>query len=119
MARLSTLPPRLSSLPSRLAVQSHTGPDRDRLRAALAPWRAWYKTARWRALRLSVFSRDLFTCQMAGCGKVEGNTSKLVCDHVRQHRGDEALFWDERNLQTLCKPCHDRVKQAEERRSGL
>lgn len=76
------------------------------------PWRAWYKTARWRALRLKVFLRDLYTCQM--CGRLEGDTSKLVCDHIKPHRGDERVFWDEANLQTLCKACHDTVKQAEE-----
>ncbi|ADH87347.1 HNH endonuclease [Ancylobacter novellus DSM 506] len=118
MARLTTLPPRLSALPPRLAVQTHTGPDRDRVRMAGAPWRAWYKTARWRALRLRVFTRDLFACQMKDCGRVEADTSLLVCDHIHPHRGDEHLFWDEGNLQTLCKPCHDSVKQAEERRGG-
>lgn len=30
----------------------------------------------------------------------------------------DRLFWCDTNLQTLCKPCHDRVKQAEERRTG-
>lgn len=53
-----------------------------------------------------------------------------VVDHIIAHRlkeaidsGDEAritrareLFWDsENNWQSLCKPCHDSVKQAEER----
>jgi 5-methylcytosine-specific restriction protein A len=55
-----------------------------------------------------------------------------IVDHIIQHRlkeaidsGDEtrivgarALFWDSANWQSLCKPCHDSVKQAEERRSG-
>lgn len=27
-------------------------------------------------------------------------------DHIIPHRGDTALFWDENNLQTLCKSCH-------------
>ena len=76
------------------------------------PWKAWYKTARWRALRLKIFLRDLFTC--GKCGVIEDNSSKLVCDHIAPHRGDERKFWDEDNLQTLCKGCHDRVKQAEE-----
>ena len=76
------------------------------------PWKRWYKTARWQALRLKVFLRDLFTCKR--CGRIEGNTSLLVCDHIKPHRGDERLFWDEANLQTLCKPCHDKLKQAEE-----
>ena len=82
------------------------------------PWRKWYNLARWRRLRLTVFRRDLFTCQMPACGRVEGNTSLLVADHRRPHRGDPQLFWDDTNIQTLCKPCHDGVKQAEERRRG-
>lgn len=79
-----------------------------------APWHAWYKTARWSALRLKVFLRDRYTCQMPACGRLEGNTSLLVCDHIKPHRGSASLFWDEANLQTLCKPCHDEVKRREE-----
>lgn len=118
MARLKTLPARLAPAPSRLATQTHAGPERDRARSIAAPWRAWYKTARWQKLRQAVFLRDLFTCQMPRCGKIEANTSRLVCDHKVPHRGDDRLFWCEANLQTLCKPCHDRVKQAEERHAG-
>ncbi|OKO67049.1 HNH endonuclease [Bradyrhizobium sp. NAS96.2] len=81
------------------------------------PWKAWYKLARWRALRRRIFLRDLYTCQRKGCGRVEPDTSLLVCDHVIPHRGDERLFWDEANLQTLCKTCHDRDKQREEQAS--
>jgi 5-methylcytosine-specific restriction endonuclease McrA len=76
------------------------------------PWRRSYKTARWAALRLEIFVRDGFRCQK--CGLVEGDTSKLVCDHKVAHRGDDRLFWDRMNLQTLCKPCHDGMKQREE-----
>lgn len=79
------------------------------------PWKAWYNTARWRKLRQSIFLRDLYTCRK--CPHVEANTSLLVCDHIRPHRGDQHLFWDETNLQTLCKPCHDKLKQAEEQSS--
>ncbi|UFX41809.1 HNH endonuclease [Bradyrhizobium sp. 41S5] len=68
-------------------------------------------------LRLRIFVRDLYTCQRKGCGRAEPNTSLLVCDHVIPHRGDERLFWDETNLQTLCKACHDRDKQREEQAS--
>jgi 5-methylcytosine-specific restriction endonuclease McrA len=53
-------------------------------------------TARWQALRLKVILRDLFTCRK--CGHLEGETSQLVCDHLKPHRGDERLFWDEDNL---------------------
>jgi 5-methylcytosine-specific restriction endonuclease McrA len=83
----------------------------ERERTMRSGWRAWYKTARWQRLRWSVLVRDLFTCQWPGCGRVEADTKLLVADHIEPHRGDERLFWDARNLQCLCKPCHDRHKQ--------
>ena len=55
---------------------------------------------------------------MIDCGRIEVDTSQLVADHKRPHRGDPELFWAPTNVQTLCKPCHDRVKQAEECRLG-
>jgi 5-methylcytosine-specific restriction endonuclease McrA len=87
-----------------------------------APWRGWYKTARWKHLRAKVLLRDGYTCQWPGCGRVLGGKSpdddSPVVDHIRAHRGDERLFWCETNLQTLCKsPCHDRHKQALEQES--
>ncbi|WP_308302390.1 HNH endonuclease signature motif containing protein [Bacillus sp. V5-8f] len=27
-------------------------------------------------------------------------------DHIKPHKGNQALFWDSSNWQTLCKPCH-------------
>lgn len=81
------------------------------------PWRAWYNTARWRKLRLEILLRDSFTCQMPQCGRLEGNTSLLVCDHIDPHRGDEHKFWDKGNLRCVCKPCHDTLKQREEQAS--
>ena len=40
-----------------------------------------------------------------------------VVDHVVPHRGDQRLFWDERNWAPACKPCHD-AKTAREGRWG-
>lgn len=31
-----------------------------------------------------------------------------VVDHIKPHRGDLSLVYDEANLQSLCKDCHDR-----------
>ena len=31
-----------------------------------------------------------------------------VVDHIVPHRGDQKLFWDRGNWQTLCKTHHDR-----------
>ncbi|PZQ55562.1 MAG: hypothetical protein DI555_07950 [Novosphingobium pentaromativorans] len=57
----------------------------------------------------------MFTCQWPGCGRLIGETSKLVADHKTPHRGDERLFWDEENLTTLCANCHSSKKQSAER----
>lgn len=87
-----------------------------------APWRGWYKTARWRKVREVILLRDCYTCQWPGCGRVLGGKSPAddspTVDHKRPHRGDERLFWAESNLQVLCKwPCHDKHKQALEQES--
>ena len=37
-------------------------------------------------------------------GKV---TQATVVDHITPHRGDNTLFWDKSNWQSLCKHCHD------------
>lgn len=37
-----------------------------------------------------------------------------VVDHIIPHRGDQKLFWDRSNWQSLCKSCHSSVKQREE-----
>jgi 5-methylcytosine-specific restriction endonuclease McrA len=118
MGRLKALKPRLSAAPSRL----HRATDErslDRRRLADTATRKLHKTARWQALRWSVLVRDQFTCQI--CKRLEGDTSKLVCDHIEPHRGDVEKFWSG-PFQTLCKPCHDGQKQREEiaaRAAGL
>lgn len=37
-----------------------------------------------------------------------------VVDHKTPHRGNQELFWDKRNWQALCKPCHDRKTGTED-----
>ncbi len=110
MGRLTSLPSRLATLQSRVA-QIAQG---ERGRREANPWRAWYNTSRWYRLRHAVLLRDGYQCQWPGCGRIEPRSSQLVADHKQAHRGDERLFWDERNLQTLCKPCHDGRKQRAE-----
>jgi 5-methylcytosine-specific restriction protein A len=41
-----------------------------------------------------------------------------VVDHIERHDGTHAdpRFWDMRNLQSLCKPHHDSVKQQLDRK---
>lgn len=38
-----------------------------------------------------------------------------VVDHIKPHRGDAELFWDETNWQPLCKSCHDHKTMTEDR----
>ena len=41
------------------------------------------------------------------CMKEERYTKATVVDHIIPHRGDEELFWDRSNWQSLCKRHHD------------
>lgn len=115
MSRLKQMAPRLSVAPRKQAF----APDQAQGPVSVqdsAPWRGWYKLARWERTRQEVFLRDGYTCRM--CGRTRPPKGNLVCDHVRPHRGDERLFWPTSNLQTLCKsPCHDQHKQAMEQES--
>jgi 5-methylcytosine-specific restriction endonuclease McrA len=119
MSKLSSIKPRLKTLGARVATISREEAEAQRFRDRdrNVGWRKWYKTSRWQKLRMVVLVRDLFTCQMSGCGRIEADTSLLVADHEIAHHGDEVLFWDENNLQCLCKPCHDKLKQIEERQA--
>ena len=118
MARLRTPTARLGFAADRKAFT----PDRAKRPAPVqpgAPWKAWYKTARWRALRHQVLVRDAYTCQRTGLllgGKHPAPDSPVV-NHKRPHRGDERLFWDPNNLETVSKAVHDSEIQREEQAS--
>lgn len=48
--------------------------------------------------------------------KEEGRLVKAtVVDHIKPHRGDKKLFWNESNWQALCKRCHDKKTMTEDR----
>ena len=76
-----------------------------------------YKTARWQRLRIKVIARDGATCRMCGALTTSGRDDprSAEVDHRQPHHGDERLFWDEDNLQCLCKACHGSIKQRQER----
>lgn len=50
----------------------------------------------------------------AECMKKGKYTKATVVDHIIPHRGDQKLFWDQSNWQSLCKPCHDRKTLTED-----
>lgn len=73
---------------------------------------AWvYKTARWLAMRLAQL-RDEPLCRY--CKQMGRVVAATTVDHIRPHRGDRKLAFDPYNLQSLCKPCHDRHAQAKD-----
>lgn len=112
MGKLRTLKPTMRVMAPAMRMLPR---DETRERRERSPWRAWYGTERWRRLRWDVLRRARFTC--AFCGRIEARTSKLVADHKVPHRGRAELFWDEDNVQCLCKPCHDSEKKKIENRA--
>lgn len=123
---------RIAGPAPRARAFSHNAGGRFARREAAEPWRRWYRTARWRALRLVVAAEARFVradgvevvgwvCERTGVlltdgrKRLQGGLEPLVVHHVRPHRGDERLFWDRANLQAVSKAWHDRDAQAEER----
>lgn len=74
---------------------------------AKADWHHLYDTKRWKALRLYRLGIEPL-CRF--CKRAEKLTPACIADHVIPHRGDEELFFDLENTQSLCKPCHDGTK---------
>jgi len=81
------------------------------------PAHVLYKTSRWthrtRGLRARCLKRDEYRCAL--CLRTEAS-HRLVAHHRVPHRGNEELFFDLNNLQTLCQPCHDSITTSRERR---
>ena len=79
-------------------------------------WREGLTTAqrgyggKWQRYRLKFLERNVLCAMCHAQGKV---TEATVVDHIVDHRGNQALFWDRANHQALCKPCHS-VKTAAE-----
>ncbi|MBV4424309.1 HNH endonuclease [Clostridium tyrobutyricum] len=49
------------------------------------------------------------------CKEENKLTKATVVDHIKPHRGDRVLFWNESNWQSLCKRCHDIKTMTEDR----
>lgn len=73
-------------------------------------WRRWYSRKAWKDRRAHQLSNHPL-CRF--CEQIGIVTEASVADHIEAHRGDADLFWHG-DLQSLCAPCHDTVKQREE-----
>ncbi|WP_069648969.1 HNH endonuclease [Caloranaerobacter ferrireducens] len=74
-----------------------------------------YNSSRWQRLRKKVLTKHPLCVECEKAGRL---TTATVVDHIIPHRGDEDLFWDEDNLQSLCKSCHDKKTAREDGRWG-
>ena len=63
-------------------------------------WHELYQSARWRNARKEFLKTHPY-CYVCGA------PAKIV-DHIRPHRGDLNLFYDESNWQPMCWQCHSR-----------
>jgi len=71
-----------------------------------------YDTHAWRKAR-KLFLNENPLC--AYC-KLQGRiTPANIVDHIKPHNNNPELFWDQDNWQALCEPCHNSIKQMEER----
>lgn len=68
--------------------------------------------SRWQKARATFLRRRPLCTMCENEGRI---TPATIVDHIIPHRGDQNLFWDTANWQPLCKPHHDKVKQAEEK----
>lgn len=67
--------------------------------------RKFYNSAAWKQLRQQVFIRDNYTCR--DCNKRGG---KLEANHIKARSRYPDLKLVASNIETLCKPCHDKKK---------
>ncbi len=104
---LKTLKPRISiAKTSRVPVMQPGG------------WRTDTQTStqrgygyKWQKARLG-FLRSHPLCRY--CERTGLVTAATVVDHIEPHRGNQTLFWDKNNWQSLCATHHSRDKQREE-----
>ncbi len=58
---------------------------------------------RWQRMRLKVMERDRWVCQKCG-----DHTQTLVVHHKNYYKGMRPWEHDPSDLETLCKPCHNK-----------
>ncbi len=72
-------------------------------------------TYRWSKAR-KLYLRDHPLC--VHCERDGRVTAATEVDHIITHGGDQTLFWDRSNWQSLCKKCHSRKTVLEDGRFG-
>lgn len=60
--------------------------------------------SKWQRARVVWLKENPLCVECGAAGKL---TPATVVDHIVPHRGDQFLFWDSGNWQSLCKAHHD------------
>ncbi|KPU83710.1 HNH endonuclease [Marinosulfonomonas sp. PRT-SC04] len=64
-----------------------------------------YECRAWRKARKAHLSKHPLCVD---CGEFGLVIAARDVDHIEPHEGDRKKFWDRRNWQSLCHPCHSR-----------
>ena len=72
-----------------------------------------YKSARWARARAAFLASNPYCVHCLEHPAAPSLVAARHVDHIRPHRGDVDLFWDQTNWQPLCASCHSR-KTAQE-----
>ncbi|MGM8137503.1 HNH endonuclease [Enterococcus italicus] len=70
----------------------------------------FYLTGEWKRKRLEILERDHYECQECRRnGKLTtAYDAILEIDHIKELDKYPELAWDNENLQTLCRSCHNK-----------
>jgi 5-methylcytosine-specific restriction protein A len=68
--------------------------------------------SRWQKSRIRFLKANPLCVR---CNEQGRYVKTTVVDHIKPHRGDQRLMWDEGNWQALCKSCHDSKTMTEDR----
>lgn len=62
-------------------------------------------SSKWRRVRAAYLRKHPMCVKCMAEGRYVEAT---VVDHIKAHRNNPVLMWDENNFQSLCKSCHDK-----------
>lgn len=127
-SRLTTLKPKLQTLPGRMATVVTDSWRSDKTSSTARGYGYKWQQARAAYLLKHPFcayclrdagisyEQDAMAIGLACMDRGVGMLYAQVVDHTEPHRGDMKLFWDSAKWQSLCTTHHSRDKQREEAR---
>ena len=68
------------------------------------------KSPKWQKKRLDIMNRDKFTCVKCG-----DNETELHVHHLQYINGNKPWEYDNNDLVTLCKNCHELIETTKDR----